>query len=113
MKDKLKSKNEFRYNYYTKHTNYIFEETDKNYHSLGLTTKKITRDKNKKWHSNMPLDNNPKKNDNRKSYIRYGYISQNKNTFGKIDRRFAFSHKDKLNVKSKIRYFKKKRKKRH
>ena len=92
--------------------NYIFEEDGNDYHALGLTTKRFTRDKKKKRHKNMPLDDNPKKNDSRKSYIRYGYITQNKNTFGKVDRRFAFSNNDKPKVKSKIRNFKNKRRKR-
>lgn len=105
-------KNEFRYNYNTKHMNYVFEEDGQKYHSLGLTTKRQTRDKNKKWHNNMPLKNNPRKNDNRKSYIRYGYITQNKNTYGVIDRRFIFSEIDKPKVKSKIRHYKSRRRKR-
>lgn len=113
MKNKNKriSKNEFRYNKITKHHNYIFEEDGEDYHSLGLTTRKRTRDRNKKWHKNMPLENNPKRNDTRKSYIRYGYITQNKNTFGKVDRRFNFSNTDMPKVKSKIRHFKNVRRK--
>lgn len=108
-KRKRKSKNEFRYNYSTKHMNYVFEEDGQKYHSLGLATKKRTRDENKKWHNNMTLNNNPKKNDNRKSYIRYGYITQNKNTFGEINRRFSFSEIDKPKVKSKIRHYRSRR----
>ena len=110
-KQKRISKNEFRYNYNTKHMNYVFEEQGKKYHSLGLTTKKHTRDKNKKWHKNMPLDVNAKSGESKKSYIRYGYITQNQNTFGKIDKRFKFANEDKQKVKSKIRYFKNQRRK--
>lgn len=108
-RNKRKSRNEFRYNYFTKHHNFVFEVDGNKYHALGLTTKRFTRDKNKKWHMNMPLTNNPKLGDNRKSYIRYGYITQDKNTFGKVDKRFLFSGIDKSKVKSKIRYFKNKR----
>lgn len=78
---------------------------------MGLTTKKYTRDKKKKWHKNMPLIKNPKENDRRKSYIRYGYISQNKNTFGKKDKRFSFDEEDIPAVKAKIRHYKKERRK--
>lgn len=46
-KRKRKSKNEFRYNYSTKHMNYVFEENGQNYHSFGLTTQKRIRDKTK------------------------------------------------------------------
>lgn len=112
-KRKRKPRNEFRHNYYTGHYNFIFEEEGNNYHALGLTTKKFTRDKNKKWHKNMPLITNPKRKDNRKSYIRYGYITQNINSFDKIDKRFSFSNEDLKNIKSKIRYFKNKRRRKH
>ena len=111
---KRKTKNEFRYNKITKHHNYIFEEDGDDFHSLGLTSHNATRDRKNKWHTNMPLDNNPKRNDTKHehSYIRYGYITQNKNTFGKVDRRFNFSNTDMPKVKSKIRKFKNKRRKR-
>ncbi len=105
------AKNEFRYNYYTKHENFIFEEDGDNFHSLGLTHNKQTKDKNKKWHKNMPLNKNPQKNKTETSYLRYGVITQNKKTFSnKPDKRFVFDDSDKASVKSKIRNYKKKRK---
>ena len=112
-RNKRKARNEFRYNFSTKHMNYVFEEDGKNYHSLGLTTKRYTRGKRNLYMKNMPLSINPKKNDNRKSYIRFGIISQNKKSFAnKTDKRFKFSKDDYFNVKSKIRNYKKYRKKR-
>lgn len=113
-KRKRTTKNEFRYNKVTKHHNYIFEEDGDDYHSLGLTTRSRTRDKNRKWRANMLLNNNPNKNDKKHtySYVRYGYITQNKNTFGKVDRRFNFSNSDIPKVKSKIRNYKNNRRKR-
>ena len=59
----------------------------------------------------MPLDKNPQRNKSEKSFIRYEYITQNKNTYGPVDRRFNFSNTDKPKVKAKIRYYKKSRKK--
>ena len=106
------AKSEFRYNYNTRHMNYIFEEDGNKYHSLGLTYQRRTLDENNKLHKNMPLLYNPQRNRTKKSYIRYGVISQNKKTFGNIDRRFAFSYHDFPKVKSKIRNYKKNRKKR-
>lgn len=106
-KNKRYAKNEFRYNYYTNHTNYIFEEDGNNYHSLGLTHSRRTKDENEKRHKNMPLYKNPQKNKDRKSFIRYGVITQDKKSFGKVDNRFAFSVNDKPKVKSKIRKYKK------
>lgn len=106
------ARNEFRYNYKTKHYNYIFEEDGKLLHGVGITHQKRTRLKNK-WYKNMPLKQNPQQNKIEKSYIRSGYIAQNKNTFGKVDKRFAFRNDtDKANVKSKIRHFKNERRKR-
>ena len=111
-RNKRKARNEFRYNYSTKHINYIFEEDGRNYHSVGLTHQRKTHYKNK-WYKNMPLIINPKKNDNSKSYVRFGIISQNKKSFAnKTDKRFKFSKDDYFNVKSKIRNYKKYRKKR-
>lgn len=110
---KKKTKGEFRYNYYTKHTNFVFEETENDYHALGLTHQRKTFDKKKKkWRKNMPLVKNPKNNSNENAFIRYGVISQNKKTFSNVDKRFKFRNKtDMLNVKSKIRNYKKNRKK--
>lgn len=110
-KNKQQTKNEFRYNHKTKHMNYVFEEDGTDYHSLGLTHEKTTRDKKKKKRQNMPLDKNPQKNRKEKSYIRYGVITQDKKTYGKKDKRFEFSEEDKPKVKSKIRNYKNNRRK--
>lgn len=106
-KRKRKSVNEFRYNYNTKHTNYVFEEDKNKYHALGLTHKAKTLGK-----VNMPLDSNPKRGRNEKAYIRFGIITDKKNNYSGVDKRFKFSLSDYKNVKSKIRNYKKKRKKR-
>ena len=107
-KNKRYSKNEFRYNYYTNHTNYIFEEDGNNYHSLGLTHQRKTFDnRNNKWRKNLPLFNNPNKKDNSKSYVRYGVITQNRKTFSNsVDNRFMFSENDMPKVKSIVRKYK-------
>ena len=105
-KNKKIPKNEFRYNKKAKHMNYIFEEDDKNYHSLGLTTDKYTFNK-----LNMRFNVNPQKNRNYDSYIRNGIISQRKNTYARnTDKRFIFDISDFPNVKSKIRKYKSNRK---
>lgn len=107
-RNKRKSRNEFRYNYETGHMNYIFEEDSKRYHGLGITHKSKTYGR-----KNMPLENNPQRGKTRKSYLRYGYISNYKYKFAnKTDKRFSFSKSDLKNVKSKIRNFKSHRRKR-
>lgn len=101
-KTKRKSKNEFRFNYDTGHMNYIFEEDSKRYHALGITHKSKTYGV-----KNMPLAKNPQRGKTKKSYLRYGYISNYKYKFAnKTDKRFSFSDSDFLNVKSKIRKYK-------
>ena len=110
-KVKRYSRNEFRYNYKTKHPNYIFEEDGRNYHAIGITHKKRTRDKNKKWRKNIPLCKNPQKNKTDKSYLRYGIITQNKRTFSNVDNRFLFSSDDKPKARAKIHIYKKQKKK--
>lgn len=104
MVKKYKSKNEFRYNYNTKHMNYVFEEYGKKYHSLGLTHHKKTFGK-----KNMPLFSNPKKNSKEKAYVRNGIITDKTDNYSYIDKRFSFSSRDKANVKSIIRKYKAKR----
>ena len=105
-KQKRLSKNEFRYNYNTKHMNYVFEEQGKKYHSLGLTHQKKTFGK-----KNMPLSQNPQKNAKGKSYIRNGIITDNKRSYSqKTYKNFSFANADKPNIKSKIRYYKSRRK---
>lgn len=107
-KQKRTTKNEFRYNYNTKHTNYIFEDDGKNYHAVGITHHKKTFGK-----KNMPLDSNPQKGKKEKAYARNGIITDKKRNFSKkTDKRFGFSKSDKSKVKSKIRNFKLNRKKR-
>lgn len=112
-KNKKISKNEFRYNYDTKHMNYVFEEDNKRYHALGLTTKSRTKDKNGVARKNMKLNTNPEKdNFAEDSYIRYGYITGRINSFSKkTSKKFAFDVEDFKNVKSKIRKYKSNRKK--
>ena len=108
MSKKVKrfARNEFRYNYVTQHPNYIFEEEGNKYHSIGITHHKKTRDKNKKWHKNMPLYQNPQKNKKQKSYMRYGFITQNKKTYGNVDMRYSWSASDKMKVRTKIHTYK-------
>jgi len=103
------SKNEFRYNYNTKHMNYVFEEDGKYYHSIGLTTKSKTSKK-----KNMPLFENPKRGSDKQSFVRNGIITNKKKNYSATsDRRFRFSDIDFPNVKSKIRKYKSSRKKWH
>lgn len=42
-----KSKDEFRYNYSTKHMNYVFEKENNSFHNLGITLKSKIKDDNK------------------------------------------------------------------
>ena len=109
-KDKRYARSEFRYNYYTKHPNYVFEESGNNYKSVGITHKKYTR-LNKKWHKNMPLKQNPQKNKADSSFARFGVITQNKNTYSSVQKNFRFSKTDMANVKAKIRNYKNYRRK--
>ena len=107
QKKKLKPKNEFRFNHKTGHANYIFGETENEYRSVGLTSKKETFGR-----KNMPLKQNPKKNATGESYIRNGIIADRKESFSKKKaKNFQFSQEDKANVKSKIRHYKKEHKK--
>ena len=59
----------------------------------------------------MPLSINPQKNRNEQAYIRNGIIIDKKRSYSGVDKRFKFSKEDMLNVKSKIRNYKKNRKK--
>ena len=113
IKNKRKSKNEFRYNYTHKHMNYVFEEDGKKYHSVGITHDRTTWDSRKrKRHKNMPLQQNPQRNKNEPSYIRYGIITDKKENYSKrVATNFNFSSDDFKNVKSKIRNYKNKRRK--
>lgn len=101
-KNKKISKNEFRYNYDTKHPTYIFLESNGKYRSFGLTHQDKTFNK-----KNMPLNVNPNVMDNSKAYIRNGVVSSKKSNFGKILNNYRFDSSDIKNVKSKVRHYKK------
>ncbi len=112
-KTKRTAKNEFRYNNQTKHPNYIFEEQGNRYHSLGITHHETTKDKKGRKHKNMPLKNNPDKGDSNGAYIRYGVITDKKKNYSeRTIKRLKFSEDDFALVKSKVRNYKKERKKR-
>ncbi len=98
---------EFRYNNSTGHPDYIFEESNNKYHSLGLTHDNYTFGK-----KNMPLHQNPKKKDFSPAYIRNGVNNSRKRNYSKKPiKNMTFSKDDFKNVKAKIRYYKKRRKK--
>lgn len=106
QKKKLKPKNEFRFNHAAGHMNYVFGETESEYKSVGLTTKKETFGR-----KNMPLQQNPKEGDTGESYVRNGIISDRKRSYSKkTARNYQFSPDDRANVKSKIRHYKKSQK---
>ena len=87
--------------------NYIFEKDGNKYHSLGLTHNKKTFKR-----KNMPLLVNPNKKDNKKAYIRNGYVTKNIKSYSKHkDKKYKFYKSDFANVKSKIRKYKSVRKK--
>ena len=102
MTRKYKSKNEFRYNFDSRHPNYIFGESRNKYKSLGITHKDKTFNQ-----KNMPLKCNPNKLDKSKAYIRYGVITSKKTNYSKKLKNYGFSKSDYANVKSKIRNYKK------
>lgn len=95
-------KNEFRYNYDTKHPNYIFLETGNKYRGFGITHNEKTFNK-----GNMLLSKNPNPNDIKKSYVRHGVVSSKKCNYGKKLDGYSFSDADFKNVKSKVRHYKK------
>ena len=101
-KTTFRPRNEFRYNNYTRHPNYVFGEDDNSYHSLGITHEKYTFGR-----KNMPLAQNPKRGDKSKAYIRNGVIRRNKKYYGRILTDYSFSSEDKAKIKSKIRQYKK------
>lgn len=99
------TRDEFRYNINTQHYNYIFEahEKEDEYYALGLTTDETTF-----GIQNMPLTQNPKKGDDRKSYIRNGEIVDGHKAFSKRTySNIKFSEEDLPNVKAKKRNAKK------
>lgn len=105
-KRKRTSKNEFRFNNRTNHPNYIFEDDGRRYSALGITHSAETMGK-----KNMPLSVNPQVGKYEKSYIRHGVIQLKHEAFGSTNRKFKFSKEDFTNVRSKIRKYKKIRKK--
>lgn len=113
-KPKRITKNEFRYNYTHKHMNYVFEKDGKKYHSLGITHGRTTFDKKKKKRrNNMPLHQNPEIGKTDSSYIRYGIITDKIDNYAKKpSKKFRFIKKDFKLVKSKIRNYKNRRRKR-
>lgn len=102
---RYRAKNEFRYCKKTKHTAYVFEDDGKKYNAVGITHKEKTFGK-----KNMPLDNNPQRGKTEKAYIRNGIIRERHNSFGPKRNNFEFSETDFPKVKSKIRNYKKERK---
>lgn len=104
-----KARNEFRFNINTDHPNYIFEadEERNEYRAVGLTHETDTFGK-----PNMPLKHNPKKGDDRDSYVRNGIIEDGKRSFSRKKlKNMQFSSEDMPNVKSKIRKYKTERRK--
>lgn len=107
QKKKFVPKNEFRYNNNTKHPNYVFEEFNGKYHSVGITHNKQTFGK-----KNLPLKANPKHSSKEPAYVRNGIISDKKQNYSKKTiNNMSFESSDYANVKSKIRNYKKRRKK--
>ena len=103
---KLEPMNQFRYNLSTGHMNYVWGKQGKRYKSFGLTTSDKTLGR-----KNMPLEDNPEHgNTKTKSYIRNGVITTSRGMFArKASNKYSFSSRDFPKVKSKIRFYKKKR----
>ena len=60
---------------------------------------------------NMPLKKNPQKGRIEKAYIRSGVVVDDKTTYGRPLKNYEFAPEDFVNVKSKIRNYKKNEKK--
>lgn len=105
-KKKRIAKNEFRYNANQHHMTYVFEDDGKKYSSVGITSKDKTFEK-----KNMPLSKNPQKTKNEPAYVRNGIIRDKHDSYSRVKRNFEFSKEDFPKVKSKIRNYKKNRKK--
>lgn len=103
---KNKDKNEFRFNRKINHNTYVFSDDGKRYKAVGITHSDKTFGK-----KNMPLNDNPQKGKKEKAYIRNGVISDTYSHFDKPKKNFSFSNEDFPKVKSKIRNYKKRRKK--
>lgn len=107
QKPKRVAKNEFRFNNNQKHMTYVFEDDGKKYASVGITHHDKTFEKN-----NMPLTTNPQKNhESDPAFIRNGIIRDKHESYGRAKHNYQFSDEDFPKVKSKIRNYKKKRKK--
>ena len=87
---------------------HVFLENENEYRAVGFTTKETTFGK-----QNMPLNANPKKGDDRLSYVRNGIVADSKRSFsGKTAKNFCVTDAvDKANIKSKERNHKKEQKK--
>ena len=113
-KPKRITKFEFRFNFNTKHTNFIFEQENNKYHGIGLTHSAETFDKKRnKMRQNIPLFENPQKNKKDKAYIRYGIITNTTASYGEVRKNFKFAPDDIPTVKFIARNYKKKRKGKH
>lgn len=97
-------RDEFRYNYEEHHPGYDFYEDDDVVVSFGLTHHEETF-----GIKNMPLEKNPDPNDSDPSYIRNGTIvtKKKKNISRNKKTGWVLAPKDKANVKSKKRNYKK------
>lgn len=106
-KRKISSKNEFRFNTKVNHNTYVFGDDGRKYKAVGITHSDKTFGKN-----NMPLKNNPQKGKKEKAYIRNGIITDKKKNYSKKRiKNMSFDSEDFSNVKSKVRNYKKRRKK--
>lgn len=104
--NRLKAKNEYRYNHDTQHTMFVFGETEDEYRAIGFTHREETFGR-----KNMPLIKNPKRGDNRPSYARNGIIADSKRSFSKKKaKNYQISEEDMPNIKSKARHYKKEQK---
>ena len=106
-RDSSPARDEFRFNFDNGHKQYVFEELNGKYNSLGLTHEAKTFEK-----KNMPLKENPQRGKTEKAYVRNGIVSGKKRSYGKPMKNYEFSKEDMGNVKAKIRNYKKHRKKR-
>ncbi len=99
-------RDEFRYNYDEKHPGYVVEKRDGKYVVFGLTHKEKTFGK-----PNMLLEKNPDPTDTDAAYIRHGVLVKKAESLSKKPMKdLSVSEKDKPNVKSKKRNYKKRRK---
>ena len=107
QKQRLKPKNEYRYNHKTGHMNYIFAETAEKKKAVGIKSEPTTFGR-----KNMRLKEDPKRNPKAKKvetpHVRNGIISTSEKAFKrKESKTVKFSKDDMANVKAKIRHYKK------